>query len=250
MKRVTIFAFAVLLTFTASAQQNVVKLGLGSIITPLNRNINLEYERVLNENSTVLGEIGFGIPRDFGSDFINQLERFNVDLSQNNIQITSTILKNNYFIAEYRYFFKGEGARGFYVAPYLKLSNWLIDVEGVYDNNNTGNITIQTTIDANMFATSIGGGIGYQWLIHDQFAINWNFFSIGGGINRFNADFTAEDNGSTLDLFRTEAESFLTQFGLEDNIPLSSDNVSRTISGSGTAVFFNMRASLSLGYAF
>lgn len=244
MRKVTMFFFAMVITFAANAQQNIAKIGIGSI---LNSTINLEYERVLNDNSSVLGEIGIGIPSDIGDQAFS-LSGVDGTTSEG-ISITEGRTSSFYFVGEYRYYTRGDGARGFYVAPYLKLANYSFDITGQYNNTSTGASNIPAEINTNMFVAAIGAGIGYQWLINDKFAINWNIVGVGASLNTVSADFTAEDN-DVFEEWESEIRAFLDEIPSGENIDLTSDDAARTIEGKGGFIFPNLRIGLSLGYAF
>ncbi len=238
------FVFAVALAFTANAQQNVAKIGLGSAI---NGTINLEYERVLTDKSSVLAEIGIGIPTDIGETVF---EASGVDgTTAEGISVNEGKYSNFYFVGEYRIYTKGEGARGFYFGPYLKLSNYSIDIDGEYNNTAVGLNNIPAEIDVNMFVGAVGAGIGYQWLIGDKFAINWNIVGLGASFNTLNAQFTAADN-NVFEAWEQDIRDFLDETALGESIDLSSDNATRVIDATGGAVLPNLRAGISLGYAF
>jgi len=247
MKKVTMLVFAIVMAFAANAQQNVVKLGIGSLANPYNRSINLEYERVLTDQTSALVEIGVGIPVDISDAVFNAS---GVDgTTAEGITVTEGAYSSFYFVGEYRYYTKGEAARGFYIAPYLKLSNYSIDLTGQYNNTVTGFNNIPAEINTNMFVGAVGAGIGYQWLIGDKFAINWNFLGLGVGLNRVSAEFTAQDN-DVFEIWEQDVKDFLAEIQGGDNIDITSDNAARTISGAGGFIFPNLRAGLSLGYAF
>lgn len=238
------FVFAMAVAFAANAQQNVAKIGVGSI---LNSTINLEYERVINDKSSVLGEIGIGIPANIGDAVFGAS---GVDGSTaEGINVTEGKVSSFYFVGEYRYYTKGDGARGFYVAPYLKLANYSFDITGQYNNTANGISNIPAEINTNMFVAALGAGIGYQWLINDKFAINWNIVGIGASLNTVKAEFTADDN-DVFEEWETEVRSFLDDIQGGENIDITADDLTKTIEGKGGFIFPNVRIGLSLGYAF
>lgn len=244
MKKITLFVFAIVLAFAANAQQNIAKIGVGSA---LNRTINLEYERVLTDKTSILAEIGISVPIDVSDAIFNVT---GVDGSTaEGITSDEGTYSSFYFVGEYRYYTSSEGARGFYVAPYLKLSNYSIDLSGKYNNTNSGFNNIPAEINTNMFVAAIGAGIGYQWLINDKFAINWNIIGLGASLNTVRAEFTAEDN-DVFQAWEEDVREFLDEIPGGSNINVSSNDATRSIKGVGSFIFPNLRAGLSLGYAF
>lgn len=235
----TMFCMAVMV----QAQDNIVKLGLGSAAQG---GINLEYERVLTEKTTVLVELNFKVPSSIPGTAFDQVENQG---TTNNLQFTSGDVKGFMFAGEYRFYTKGNAPQGFYLAPYLKLNNNQLDLTGTYSNNITGATNIAAAAGLGLFTASVGGNIGYQWLIADKVAINWNILGLGLGVNRISGDFTADDNGVFND-FRQDVETFIEYFPGLRNALLTSDNTARTIDAAGGFIFPTARVSVSIGYAF
>lgn len=241
MKKFTFLAILMITVLGVQAQDNIVKIGLGSIFS---KTLNLEYERVLNENTSILGEVAFGLPIDV-SDLLFNLS--GIEEAESSIDIASGKYTRFYFVGEYRYYIKGEGATGFYAGPYLKLANYSIDFEGSYNSNNFANVPAE--INAGMFLVAAGGTVGYQWLINDKIAINWNIVGLGGSINRVKAGFTSSDEG-VFEAWEEDIRAFLDEVPGGSSLNLASDNGTRTIDGAGSFPFLNLRTGLSIGYTF
>lgn len=242
MKKLGLFLFAVLaMTFTAQAQQNIAKIGVGSIF---NGTLNLEYERLLTEKTSVFGEIGYQFPIDIPAQLVDFTEGTG---SANNLVINDGKYNNFYFAAEYRIYTAGEAGRGFFIAPYLKISNYSFDVNGTYNNNANGFINIPAEVKLGYLATSIGGQLGYQWIIKDKITVNWSFIGLGLGVNRLSAGFTAQDN-DVFNSWEQDINDFLANF--PGDYQLKSDNAARTIDAAGTVILPAARASISIGYMF
>ncbi len=243
MKNLTFLAILMIATLSVQAQDNIVKIGVGSA---LSATLNLEYERVLNEKTSVLAEVAFGFPINVSDIIFNAS---GIEDAQNSIDVTSGAYTRFYFVGEYRYYTKKEGAKGFYVGPYLKLSNYSIDFEGTYSNSNNGFTDIPSEINTGLFVAAVGGTIGYQWLINDKFAINWNFIGLGGSINRVSASFTSSDE-NVFEAWEQDVREFLNEVPSGSSINITSDNSTKTIEGAGAFPFLNARVGLSLGYRF
>ncbi|MFK7948814.1 MAG: DUF3575 domain-containing protein [Saprospiraceae bacterium] len=243
MRKLALLVVLFCITVTVHAQENIVKLGLGSA---LNGQINLEYERALTEKTSVLAEVSFKIPNKLPDNFFSQLEG---DGTVNNIQFDEGKLGGFLFAAEYRFYTKGNAPKGFYISPYLKLNNNKFDLTGSYNNNTTGATNIASEASLGLFSASIGGNIGYQWLIADKVSINWNILGLGLGINRVSGEFTAADNG-VFDDFAQDVTEFLDAIPILPNIAIESSNAEQTIKASDSFLFPAARVSLSVGYAF
>jgi|AntRauTorckE5430_2_1112549.scaffolds.fasta_scaffold02695_3 hypothetical protein len=242
MRKLSLLLFAVLATaFTVQAQQNIAKIGVGSIF---NRTLNLEYERILTNKTTIFGEIGYQFPVDIPSAAVD----FTEDAGSTNALTVTDGKYNNFYVAlEYRIYTGGEAAKGFFVAPYLKISNYSVDVNGTYNNDNNGFVDVPAEVNLGYFATSIGGQLGYQWIIKDKVTINWSFVGLGVGFNRVSAGFTAQDN-DVFEAWEQDVNDFLADF--PGSYQLESDNAARTIDAAATVVLPAARASLSIGYMF
>lgn len=243
MRKLALLTVMFCIAVMAQAQENIVKLGLGSA---LNGGINLEYERVLTEKTTVLAELNFKIPSTLPETTFDQVENQG---SSNALQFNSGEIGGFMFAGEYRFYTKGNAPQGFYIAPYLKLNNNRIDLTGTYNNNNNGNTNVAASASAGLFTASVGGNIGYQWLIADKVSINWNILGLGLGINRISGEFTAADNG-VFDDFAQDVTDFLDAVPFLPSINIDSNNATQTINASDSFLFPAARVSVSVGYAF
>ena len=247
MKKIMIFVAVIMMAISAQAQDNIVKLGVGGLWYG---GINLEYERVLTEKTSILGEIGFTVPRNFGEERINGwVDFFGIQDAESSINITSIKLNTFYFAAEYRYYLGSEVAKGFYAAPYLKLSNYSASAEGNYDNNNL--IDIASDIEIQYFTASVGASIGHQWIINDQITVNWNILGLGLGINTVSANFTSTDQNNVFAEWEKDVKEFLDGLPfVGDKFETTSDNATKKIDGSATLISPTFRFGLSIGYMF
>jgi len=228
-KNIAFVALATLLTTTAIAQKNVVRLGLGGLALG---NFNFDAERALTDNQSLSLNLGVLFPQ--------QLPEALADGSDLEFDKISGIS----IAPEYRFYTRSKKAlNGFYLAPYLKYSSYSIGASGSYDG---------TTGSVNGKLSTFGGGLqlGTQWLIKDRVSIDWSFFGIG--INSNTIDLQFESNDSEVDFE-----------GIEDNVrgelndlPPFIVNRIETESGSNYArvkapfPFFALRSSLSIGIAF
>lgn len=241
MKKLSLLAILFCMVASVQGQDNVVKLGLSNIGLA---QVNLEYERVLTSQTSALGEITFKIPLSLPDAFFDRIESAG---SGNNIQFESGKLKGFTFAGEYRFYVKGDAPQGFYVAPYLKLNNNRFDVIGSYNNSN--NINVDASAGLGLFTASIGGNIGYQWLIADKVTVNWNIFGLGIGRSRISGEFTVDDNGS-ISGFAEDVTRYLDLIPFIPNIDIDSDNTARTVSVNDSFWTPATRASISIGLYF
>ncbi len=252
MKKLIISSFLLLSGLIISAQENVVKIGLGSAIQ---FDLQLKYERTFLENHS----FQIGVLGDFKESIDNNtISRFGFDIDAP----FSFDLSGFAIIPEYRYYFSNAGApRGFYVGAY-----------GRYRQRNAVFNTSLFETDIDFEATGrlsnfgIGVGIGAQFIINDAFSIDWY---IGGiGYNWFGARFAvAPLNDEDFDVFKVDVlngiddlnyddfSEFIDQEEYDLIVESLREGVEQTESiGFRSARFpfglLDIRTGISLGYAF
>jgi len=234
MKNIKItLIFTILLLCSATmifSQKNVVKLGLGGLALG---NVNLSYERVLSENQSVALNIGFMPSRNI-PEFI--LEASDVPDFENSISGFS-------ITPEYRFYTSKKNApKGFYVAPYAKLSNYKFEFNETYDGI--------TGVASGKYATiGVGAQLGVQWLISDRVSIDWYF--LGLGVNRNSLSMKFESNSQEVN-YASIADDIKTD--LED-IPILGSRIEVTsgddfVEAKAPFIFPALRSGISIGVAF
>lgn len=256
MKKLSIsfvFLFAGLFAF---AQQNVVKVGLGSAFQ---RDLQIKYERSFGEKHS----FQIGILADFTESLDN--ESFT--------RLTRGLVIEEPFeigfggfaiIPEYRFYFSQAGSpRGFYLGAYgrYRQRNFSID----------SNFGTDIGIDAGARVWNVGGGLGMgaQFLIADKFVIDWYIAGLGynqfftsatiapandGDFERLQMDLLREiDDYSYQDLGVDEGTLSMEDFnatkqGIRDAV--ANTEVREFNIGNLTSGFIDIRIGLSLGYAF
>jgi hypothetical protein len=196
------------------AQTHNVKLELGNLLLG---DIRLDYEHILNENNSVMLRVGGMIPHsvpdmfydpskvedEYGgtTDFYNRVGSFTM-------------------AGEYRFYTKGNAPDGFYWAPYLRYTTYNIKTSIIYENTISESEyhdldpEAQEHAQPNTFSDTytfkghgsfngglrrFGGGValGYQWLIGDNFTIDWTF--LGLGIERWTVSLEAVNETEGFD---------------------------------------------------
>jgi hypothetical protein len=154
---------------TAPAQENIMKAGFTG---PFMGDLNIGYERAVNQNSSLNIKIGYFDP--IMSPFITE-KTFTpraYNLLEANGGITASL--------EYRFYLsKKRGIQGFYVAPYLRY----ISQDMVFDDDIEGYLF---TVGTKGFLMGMGGQLGYQWIFNDWFTFDLFFF--GTGIDYYKAE--------------------------------------------------------------
>jgi hypothetical protein len=220
-----------LVSQSGKSQDNVIKLGLTGL--PIGQ-IGLSYERVMAEKQSLVINAGVLIPRKLPGILVTSAE-----LGDN------SKLSGFSIVPEYRFYLTGrkkDAPRGFYVAPYLTVSNYSVKFSDKYETHNID-------IKGSLFIAGAGAQIGIQWLISDVVSIDWTI--IGLGISRYSvqADLSSKDAG--VNFPQMEAD-------LKDEIvdaPIIGDKL-KTNSGNDfmsvklPIVHVGVRSAFSIGIAF
>lgn len=233
------------------AQQNVVKLGLGSAFQ---QDLNLKYERTFAEkHSFQIAFLG-----DFPQTF-NPLSRFGVDSDDYVGKLSGFAV-----VPEYRYYFSAKGApRGFYAGAYLKYRQRNLNFTSDFGTD------LDIKARARLQNFGIGLGCGVQFLISDRFAIDWNI--VGLGYNQFFASASVEPlNEEDFDELKmdlqevvedlkypsdNQASDFISEEEFNDLKSFLGDAIDATESqgfktGRYPFGFLDFRTGVSVGYAF
>lgn len=252
MKKQNLFAFMLIFASffacsNASAQQNVVKLGLGSLV--VHQNVNLKYERAFAGRHSIQGSFIYDVP---SSPWY---------LSGLNEILSEKVKKSGfYFVPEYRYYFGKKGAlRGFYGGVYGKLGFTKFNVSDIEMTKEK----IPTDIYSRVNTLGLGLNIGAQWILGEHFTIDWN---IGGlGIARhaigfgFNSDkpltYSKEELLAEMRSRVAKVEDDSTRSSLNDLVntlepELKDINTDSFDTPKAPGLLLDIRFGLSLGYAF
>lgn len=272
MKRLLLTLCSLSIVYIINAQDNNVKLNL---LNATYGDLRLGYERVLNDNLTVQGNIGYLIPRKVPTAFFDE-ETIEAEYG-GNIDLSSKITGYNVSL-ELRYYPGSKGApRGFYLAPYFKHNNWNINVvsafsydisQADFENELTAGeqenatpidpsdlsqgYTLSTSGTFNGKFKQTGGGLmlGYQWLVSDKISIDFNFFGLGIESDRVLLDLKTDAKNVDFQQWETEiqqgSEEFA-NFGVDIETDVRADGI-----GIKTSSFIlpMPRFGFSIGYAF
>jgi len=235
------FITAILISFsiiTIFSQENVVKLGIPGLAI---RNININYERVINDKQSFILNLGIQIPRPVPS-FLG-LELINDAKNE---------FKGYSIIPEYRFYTSSKkSSRGFYVAPYLKYNKYSATFSDSYDYS-TGTQTETVNADALGSFSTIGAGVqlGVHWIISDIVSIDWYFLGLDLSRRSLNFEFTTDEDGINYNDLASAIET-----NLKNNIPIIGSKVKTEAEGNTIITkvpFFSpgIRSGFSIGIAF
>ena len=268
MKKLLLTMLAASLLFGANAQDNNVKINLLNLTYG---DVRLGYERVLNENLTVQGNIGFLIPRKVPVAFFDESA---VEDYGGTVDIKNRLTGYNLSL-ELRYYPGSKGApRGFYLAPYFKHNSWnaLVSADFSYDatqleyndlsaaqqetavynsSNSARPWELDVTGEFRGKIKQTGGGImlGYQWLINDQFSIDFNFFGLGVESDKVILNLKTDAVDVDYKEWGTDIEEGTQDFPQFGDVTVDVDTDEITVK-LGPILLPSPRFGLSFGYAF
>jgi hypothetical protein len=223
----------------AQEADHVVKLNLFSL--PL-KNLSLQYEKPFADNFSFALGFNYRLP-----GALNRLD--NIMSAQKENAQTSSRISGFGFTPELRIYFSGNAPTGFYVAPYLRYSNYKASVEGVWEPDNTGKVY---PLVGNF--NSFGGGamIGAQWIIAGNLSIDWWILGAHYGVGNFSLSGEREDRA-----FNSEEISDIQKYVVDVNeLPFTNfdapivDNNNKKITLTGRFPVPGFRTGLCLGWAF
>ena len=145
-----------------TAQTHTIK---SSFTDALLGNFNINYERAINPNHSLLLKVGFMTPTK--SPFINEktISPSGYTLIRENSGFSATMEYRRYVLTK-------KIPEGFYFAPYLRFYNQSLDYQD-------GIKTWQFNVESQITTLGVGGQIGYQWIFHNMFSLDFYFFGMG-----------------------------------------------------------------------
>jgi hypothetical protein len=216
-----------------SAQDNVLKL---DVFNSVWGNYGLSYERVVNKKQAFNISVNFMPEKDLfkfaddmfviESEFKNQLSGFSIS-------------------PEYRFYFgkdQRKSPRGFYMAPYVRGSQYKLLLNDTYQGHDT-------QVDASLFTMGLGLQLGAHWIISDVFSIDWQFLGLGVDRHSLKLDYSTKEegvdfNGSGQSVEENNAD--IPFFGGKMETEYGDDYVKSTGKGFSPG----LRGKLTLGIAF
>ncbi|MBK6400062.1 MAG: DUF3575 domain-containing protein [Bacteroidia bacterium] len=188
MKKILLSIF-MLSAFAAGAQTNIVKWNAFGMFLG---NISLQYERTLNEHSSVALGLSYLPSRGFPSAAITS------DDQTQEADLKKLSFSGFAITPEYRYYFTGKAPKGFYVAPYFRYSKYSFDdVYITYTNSNT-NVDEKVVAGGDFKTSVVGVMFGAQWELGEHFALDW--WIIGAGFGGQKGTFSAVGNFDSNDI--------------------------------------------------
>jgi hypothetical protein len=229
LKRLFIFLLVSFYSISAFSQDNIAKVALEGLAFG---KVGLSYERVVNKKQSLALSVGVLIPREFPSAFTTQ-----------RTTMSATKFSGFSIVPEYRFYTRREGAPGgFYVAPYVNVSNYSVVFKDSYDDKDI-------SVKGGFFTAGAGVQIGVQWIISDVFSIDWTI--IGLGVSRYEAygKLTSKDSDFDFQDINNSIEEESATISLIGN-KIKTDVGSDYLKVSMPIFHVGVRSSLTIGFAF
>lgn len=188
---------------TEKQYKNVIRYNLsGALLFGINRYIVLGYERVVNPHQSFSVNVGvIGLPK-----FLS--------ISTDSLDLSKDTKNNGYNIsADYRFYLAKENKylapHGVYIGPYTSYNRFDRKNDWEYKQN-SGNqkvVTTETTLDY----FTIGGEMGYQFILWKRFAID--LIMMGPGVSHYQLHATVQSglSQSEHEQLLSALEQLLTQ---------------------------------------
>ena len=183
-------------TLVSISQTHGVKLNILQLAAS---KITLNYEYVIDQSSSVQLSLSGLLPRTTPATISNLL--YEDDLNTTTVFNQNTV--TGYSIqAEYRRYTSEKAPHGFYFGPWIRHYNYFIQFDAdVADNSANTNYNYKTRVG---LKSLIGAGfqIGNQWLINDNFVIDFCYLGLGVNYGSIYGQFESNDpslNASDLE---------------------------------------------------
>lgn len=218
MKKTLLTLALAIASLATIAQDNAVKLNLSSLALGTGY---ISYERALSASKSVTLGVNYtsmGLPSSASEIFEND------DQGEGTVDLSEPTLKGFGITAEYRMYTSKakDGLAGFYVAPFLRHSQYTIGTETIFEKDNGDEFIGKQSIK---LINSIGAGfvIGSHFNIGSHVSIDISWFGLGLTASKLKGKITTDDK--TVD-FRTDSEDikqeveeneYLTDVTIEQN---------------------------------
>ncbi|GAA4339784.1 hypothetical protein GCM10023149_50720 [Mucilaginibacter gynuensis] len=223
--------------------KNLVKLNVTALLL---KNISVQYERAVGKKISVALGVRY-MPKS-GLPFKSSFDKL-IDDDETSRQLDGFKTGNISFTPEVRFYTGSKGVfRGFYIAPFAKISNYTAELPyyyTVYDAVTNVGTEKSIFMSGNLKTFTGGVMIGAQWKLPKQFYLDWWIFGPSYGTSSGKLTGTAALSQQEQDELRSSLESL--------DIPLTKSTA--TVNNEGARLdikgpWAGIRAGLAIGYRF
>ncbi len=198
-------------------KKNIVKINLPALAF---KNISLQYERKIGKRTSIAANV-HSIP--FGT--LPFQSTFKNIFNNSNVQYDQFKLGSFGVVPEFRYYVGRKGAlHGFYIGPFVSISNYKMNLPINYNNNTKTGI-----FDGKLNAFTGGLQLGAQFRLGNSLTLDWwilgpNYGSVNGTLN-----FSSTLSQPEQDELKTQLEK------LKNDVPFNAIT-SYSVSSTGASV--------------
>ncbi|MFZ9956859.1 MAG: DUF3575 domain-containing protein [Flavobacteriales bacterium] len=142
---------------------------------------------------------------------------------------------------QFRYYFKGESPKGFYVNPFLQYGQYSIS------QTNTDTFNIRSSSSASINIKGLGLGLGYQWLL-GMFTIDWNFFGVA--VQTLGAEFHYELNNPDNMSNAVDIQTNLNNTAFFEGFEVTTKGAGIEVKAPSVGILPMLKTNLSIGVCF
>ncbi len=237
-KTIKLLLLVIVITSTSSTllcQDNIVSIGVPGLVIG---NVNLGYERVVSEKTSLALHLGILIPREVPAYISDEFDDGGelLDEFDNKLGGMSAAL-------EYRLYTGDKGApRGFYAAPFVRMNNYSFTIGTEYDQTSA-------ELKARLFSIGAGVQLGAQWLIDDKVSLDLYFLGLGVNNHTFSFELASNDPNADFQAFEGEIRADLAEEPLlKGKVKVESGD--DYVKASASTLSLGIRGGFTIGYAF
>jgi len=249
MKRIFIVSIMVLAFVATNAQdaKNTLKWNAFGLVA---RTISLQYERVLTDHISLGSQVGYMLPRNLPGSLFPDTVNDQVGSNGQVTHFTGGKFKGGFQVTpEFRYYFKGEGNRGFYLGAYVRYANYSMSIDAIH-REDWGSEFKPYEFTGKYSMLHVGGIMGTQFFIGDKITIDWWILGLSFGKSTI-------DMKATGDFSNLNQEEFINdiRINLDDNPFVKQSSIETSISNTEASLKFgiplpSLRTGLCLGFRF
>jgi hypothetical protein len=236
-----VFVFSVFAVLMARAQDNIVKFDLSGVAIG---SYAFSYERQVTDNNTINFKAGYWNMNAMVFNADNTFDRL-IDYFDTGDGISLESIRSGFHTSvDYRFYAKTNNEfEGVYFAPYARYWEQNFDLSDFVQGR-------EFTVDTKLSSIGVGIQMGYQWVIKEQFIIDWFFVGLGVDRYRLKGDYRIDQSGFNYSSIEDDVyQAFMTDYEFLNkrvNVESNDERMRLTIPVLGPGI----KTGLSIGYRF
>lgn len=221
--------------FGVFAQNNILK------VDPINSimgNYSISYERVVNKKQSININLSVMPDKDLfklGADAFDVYSEIDIENRISGFSVSP----------EYRFYFGKDtrkSPRGFYIAPYLRVSDYKLLLHDTFEDH-------KTQVDVDFLTAGLGVQLGAHWIFSDKYSLDLQFFGIGIDRHNLTLDYSTKEEGVDFSRYGPSVE------GNNSDVPFIGSKIKTEwgddyIHSNAKVIMPGVRGRLTFGIAF